>query len=132
MCRLISGYPGNWRVMMASAPEHRREAERLLADVRAATGDDYHDAADYLPVLLAALVHATLAHNTQVTVTTDQPGRREETPGPTRPVLSDKGSVQSDMRSSSNYRSEDLPPVQDRQTYPLGPGTTLDPEDFED
>jgi len=45
---------------MASPGERRTEAERLLAIVRQATGDDYQSAADQMPVLLAALVHATL------------------------------------------------------------------------
>jgi hypothetical protein len=47
-------------VMMASPGEHRAEAERLLDIVRQAAGDDYQTAADQVPVLLAALVHATL------------------------------------------------------------------------
>lgn len=46
--------------MIASPGEHRTEAERLLAIVRQAAGDDYQGAADRVPVLLAALVHATL------------------------------------------------------------------------
>jgi hypothetical protein len=46
--------------MMASRSEHRTEAERLLDIVRQAAGDDYQTAADQVPVLLAALVHATL------------------------------------------------------------------------
>jgi hypothetical protein len=46
--------------MMASPSEHRAEAERLLDIVRQAAGDDYQTAADQMPVLLAALVHATL------------------------------------------------------------------------
>jgi hypothetical protein len=46
--------------MMASPSEHRTEAERLLDIVRQAAGDDYQAAADQVPVLLAALVHATL------------------------------------------------------------------------
>lgn len=48
------------KVMMASPGEHRAEAERLLDIVRQAAGDDYQTAADQVPVLLAALVHATL------------------------------------------------------------------------
>lgn len=45
---------------MASPGEHRAEAERLLDVVRQAAGDDCQTAADQVPVLLAALVHATL------------------------------------------------------------------------
>jgi hypothetical protein len=45
---------------MASPGEHRAGAERLLGIVRQAAGDDYQTAADQVPVLRAALVHATL------------------------------------------------------------------------
>lgn len=46
--------------MMANPSEHRAEAERLPDIVRQAADDDYQTAADQVPVLLAALVHATL------------------------------------------------------------------------
>jgi hypothetical protein len=60
MCRFSSEYPRQPEAMMASPSEHRAEAERLLDIVRQAAGDDYQTAADQVPVLLAALVHATL------------------------------------------------------------------------
>jgi hypothetical protein len=46
--------------MMASPSKHRAEAERPLDIVCQAADDDYQTAADQVPVLLAALVHATL------------------------------------------------------------------------
>jgi hypothetical protein len=67
--------------MMSSAHEHHDEAERLLALVRADVGDDYRGAADHVPALLAALVHATLATSTTVAVIKDRPVSAE---GPAR------------------------------------------------
>ena len=58
---------------MSSAREHHDEAERLLALVRADVGDDYRGAADHVPALLAALVHATLSASTAVAVIKDRP-----------------------------------------------------------
>lgn len=58
---------------MRSAQEHHEEAERLLALVRADVGDDYRGAADHVPALLAALVHATLATSATVAVIKNRP-----------------------------------------------------------
>jgi hypothetical protein len=63
--------------MMSTAQEHHAEAERLLALVRTAVGDDYRGAADHVPALLAALVHATLASSATAAVTKDRPASRD-------------------------------------------------------
>ena len=57
---------------MSNAQEHHAEAERLLALVRTDVGDDYRGAADHVPALLAALVHATLASSATRPVSPDR------------------------------------------------------------
>lgn len=83
---------------MSSAQDHHDEAERLLALVRTDVGDDYRGAADHVPALLAALVHATLATSTTVAVIKDRPVSAD------RPVQVQATNTLTDQAAHSGYR----------------------------